>query len=224
MTSPVAPPAAPTVPTYPALGSPSFNAEAYAVGTAMPSVVDGIEALAECAYTNAVSAHEGATAAQHAAGDASTVAGQAMASANFKGMWATLIGSLSKPASVKHSGRVWLLLNNLADVTASEPGPSNPDWTVNDQGTVPSAYITSNTTVVPGIRYIVGAAGITLSMAGVTWLKGDYFGVREVIGSGTYTIEFGTTKDRGQTRGTYLVTAGYRQLDRTYEDATRGLI
>ena len=88
----------------------------------------------------------------------------------------------------------------------------------------PTQYITSNTTVVPGVRYIIGATGITLNMSGVTWVKGDYFGVREAIGAGTYIINFGTTKDRTLTRGSYVVTAGYRQLDRTYEDATRGLI
>ena len=38
MTNPVAPPAAPTVPVYPALGSPSFNQEAYTFGSSMPGV------------------------------------------------------------------------------------------------------------------------------------------------------------------------------------------
>ena len=67
MTSPVTPPAAPVVPLYPPLGSATFNADAYAYGTAMPGVVDGMDALAESAHVNAISASESATAAQQAA-------------------------------------------------------------------------------------------------------------------------------------------------------------
>ena len=223
MTSPVTPPAAPVVPLYPPLGSATFNADAYAYGTAMPGVVDGINDLADNAHTNALSANESATAAQQSALDASNAAAPALAAANYKGLWGDLTGALSKPACVKHEGRFWMLLSNLADVAVSEPDVS-ADWTSLDTGVSPTQYITSNATVVPGVRYIIGAAGITLDMSATTWLKGDYFGVREAIGSGTYTLNFGTTKDRTQTRGSVVITAGYRQLDRTYEDATRGLI
>tara|TARA_R110000765_G_scaffold195825_8_gene301310 strand:+ start:2358 stop:3401 length:1044 start_codon:yes stop_codon:yes gene_type:complete len=52
----------------------------------------------------------------------------ALSAANFKGLWLSLDGSLAKPASVKHSGQFWELLNDLADVTTSEPGVSG-DWT-----------------------------------------------------------------------------------------------
>ena len=52
----------------------------------------------------------------------------------------------------------------------------------------------------------------------------DYFGIREAIGSGNYTLNYGTTKDRARSLGSQLIRAGYHQLDRNYEDATRGLI
>lgn len=66
--------------------------------------------------------------------DASALAEDAIASAsiatsaaNFKGEWSPLTGSLAVPASVYHDGRHWNLLNDLADVTTSEPGVSS-DW------------------------------------------------------------------------------------------------
>ena len=133
MTSPVTPPAAPVVPLYPPLGSATFNADAYAYGTAMPGVVDGMDALAESAHVNAISASESATAAQQALVDVSAAAGQAIAASNFKGEWSTLSGALSKPACVKHGSRFWLLLNNLANVAASVPSDGNPDWTETDR-------------------------------------------------------------------------------------------
>ena len=204
-----------------ALGT--YNQSAYDWAEQFPGAVDGMHALAESAHGNATDAAASAVSAQQSALDASNAAGPALAAANFKGLWSALTGPLNKPACVKHEGRFWMLLNNLANAAASEPGVS-ADWTSLDTGVSPTQYITSNTAVVPGVRYIIGASGITLDMTGITWAKGDYFGIREAIGTDTYTINFGTTKDRTQTRGSYVVKAGFRQLDRTYEDATRGLI
>lgn len=51
----------------------------------------------------------------------------ALAAANFRGAWSSLTGALNVPSSVNHNGNNWLLLNNLADVTTSEPGVS-ADW------------------------------------------------------------------------------------------------
>lgn len=51
----------------------------------------------------------------------------ALAGSNFKGNWSSLTGALNKPASVAHSSKIWLLLNNLANVTTSTPGVS-ADW------------------------------------------------------------------------------------------------
>lgn len=48
--------------------------------------------------------------------------------AHYVGQWADLAGALNKPATVKHGGLFWLLVNNLANVTTSEPGMTN-DWT-----------------------------------------------------------------------------------------------
>ncbi len=46
----------------------------------------------------------------------------AIASAHFKGAWSALTGALAVPASVFHSGAFWVLLSDVADVTAKVPG------------------------------------------------------------------------------------------------------
>jgi hypothetical protein len=51
----------------------------------------------------------------------------AVGAANFKGAWSTLTGALAIPASVSHVGKIWVLLVDLADVTASEPSVT-ADW------------------------------------------------------------------------------------------------
>lgn len=48
----------------------------------------------------------------------------ALANANFIGRWDGQTGSLNRPASTYHEGRYWILLDNLVDVAAEEPGRS----------------------------------------------------------------------------------------------------
>jgi hypothetical protein len=100
---------------------PTLVTEINAVGDAMETTLTAAqlaEANAETAETNAETAQAAAELAQQ----------NAYASANFKGLWSSLVGALAKPASVAHNDLVWLLLNNLADVTASEPSTTNSDW------------------------------------------------------------------------------------------------
>lgn len=56
--------------------------------------------------------------------NAAASAASAAASANFKGTWASQTGAANKPAAYLHDGAYWQLLNDLADITASEPGVS----------------------------------------------------------------------------------------------------
>ena len=69
-----------------------------------------MSALGEASYQNAL----------HAVAMADSAAG----AANFKGAWSSLTGALNTPASVSHSGRLWLLTANLANVTTATPGVS----------------------------------------------------------------------------------------------------
>lgn len=48
--------------------------------------------------------------------------------ANFAGRWEDLTGALNVPSTVFHEDQLWLLLDDLADVTTSEPGEGNTDW------------------------------------------------------------------------------------------------
>lgn len=68
---------------------------------------------------NAAAADAGAAAVSAVAASAA-----ATAAANYVGAWAALTGALAIPASVSHAGRVWVLVSNVADVTAHVPGVS----------------------------------------------------------------------------------------------------
>ena len=74
-------------------------------------------------FSDAVTSVSGfATTASDAADEAELAEAAALASANYVGAWSSLGGALTPPASVSHSGKVWLLIAGLADVTANEPG------------------------------------------------------------------------------------------------------
>lgn len=161
-----------------------------------------------------------------AVGAAATATGQAVAAAqsaatalslsNFKGNWAA--GTYTAPACVKHLGRFWLL-----GVPSTTGTPSvSADWVASDQGVVPTAVITGNTTGVVGVRYLI-AANLTLT-APTTWLKGDYFGFREVAGVVGAIVDFGATKVRGIAAGAMRIDVPRAEADLFYEDATRGLV
>ena len=79
---------------------------------------------------NRIAAELAETNAETAETNTLLLSDSVIATANFKGNWSDLTGALNKPASVANHGLVWLLLNNLADVTLSEPTSSNTDWLI----------------------------------------------------------------------------------------------
>lgn len=85
------------------------------------SARDTAVASANTATQAASDAESDRTAAQEARDAALAVVG-------FAGKWADLAGALNTPATVFHQGAYWRLLNDLADVTASEPANDNADW------------------------------------------------------------------------------------------------
>ena len=214
---------APPVPNS-ALEEPTFDAQFEAFlqwldNDAQP----GMNAAVESVSINAADAAAAAATAVQSANNATAASDVAIGAINFKGMWASLTGALAKPATVKHNGRFWLLLNNLANVTTSQPGVS-ADWTSLDAGAPITQLIAVNTTAIAGVRYIIGASGITLTLA-ASYNKGESFSVREAIGRGSYyTINFGSHKLRGATVGSVYVPARRGQSDIWYEEATRGFI
>lgn len=195
MTTPVSVPALIQAAPWPALGAANYNDLAYAAGSTQPTAFARQHEIAESGYTNALSAQESAQSAASSASQAASVQDTVLAAANFKGLWASLTGALSKPACVKHNGRFWMLLNNLANVATSEPGIS-ADWTSLDSGGV-TQTITADTTAVPGVYYVAATAGITLSVpAGFT--AGSTLAGRNVSGGDCY-INWGSNTVAGQT-------------------------
>jgi len=89
------------------------------------------------------------------AGMAEAYADLAADTANFKGAWSGLVGALNTPAVVEHDGANWQLLTNLADVTASEPSITNPDWLF--QSGTKWVQVTADSTAYANGQYFVYA-------------------------------------------------------------------
>jgi len=66
-----------------------------------------------------------AETAQQSAEEARDIA---LAASHFQGSWVDLSGAISTPASVWHEGGYWVLLSNLANVSANEPSDSSVYW------------------------------------------------------------------------------------------------
>ncbi|MDR6767734.1 hypothetical protein J2W88_003015 [Acidovorax delafieldii] len=197
---PIAPPPAiepaPTVPSS-ASAEETFDAAYEAFNTWEKNELQPkLAPLAANVFANASETVDATEAAVAAAVSASTAASQAVAAANFKGLWPSMTGPLNKPACVKHNGRFWMLLNNLADVTTSQPGVS-ADWTALNVGQV-SARISANTNAVAGVFYIATTPGITLTYAGGSWTADDATGGRNASG-GSCFINWGAYTVSGET-------------------------
>lgn len=98
------------LPPAPQRGDTAFAATADAFLAALPTFATEAEAMrVEVLASEATSAASAAAAA---------------AAAHYVGAWSALSGALAIPASASHDGRVWVLVANVADVTAHEPGVS----------------------------------------------------------------------------------------------------
>lgn len=91
--------------------TPTFNFKAFAWALAIDGFVDEV---------NAVIPH---------IDDAITAGNAVVAATQFKGDWSSLSGPLSIPATVYHSGVVWMLLQNVSNVAAEVPGVSSK-WVI----------------------------------------------------------------------------------------------
>jgi len=154
----------------------------------------GVEDLAQVAKDNADDAYASSGIAAASAVSAAGSEANTAALANFKGNWSALTGALAKPASVFHNGAFWALLNNLADVTASQPGVS-ADWQVCG-GAWPIVPISTNTTAVPWRTYMFTAA-CTLTAPAISG-NGKQLGIVVLPGvSGAIFAPAGADKTRG---------------------------
>lgn len=179
----------------------------------------GVLAIAQVSEGNALDAQESALEAADSATDAAASEANAAASANFKGLWSALTGALNKPASVDHNGAFWGLLNNLADVTTSQPGVS-ADWVVIG-GAWPTVRINSNTTAVPRRTYVI-YGGCTLTAPAISG-NGKQFGIEVLPGvTGAIFAPAGSDKTRGAS-GSQTIDAPFKVI-LTDSGATDGWI
>lgn len=154
----------------------------------------GAKALADASYNNALDAQGSATSALASKSAAATSEANAAATANLKGTWSSLTGAIAKPASVSHNGAIWGLLNNLADVTLSQPGVT-ADW-VWISGAFPTQRINTNTTAVPNVSYVLYGA-CTLTAPAITGNR-KQFGITVLPGvTGCSFAPAGSDKTRG---------------------------
>lgn len=172
------------VPTFPALSeraAGTYNSSAYAFGTHLSGVFNGeLDAVAENvahnageAAASAVASAASAVASADSAAAAATARDATFNAANFKGDWSTLTGALAIPASVRHNGRFWLLLANVADVTLAVPGVS-ASWSPLDAASLPLVHVTTTThTATPGTHCSLENAAATTITLPASPLDGD---------------------------------------------------
>jgi hypothetical protein len=177
--------------TIPSLGSPpltsdpsSFDTRADTLyGTSLPAVITAVNTWSGQANTVAGEVNTDKLAAEAASAAAAASAGDSLAysvlsagSANLAGAWSAQTGAVAPPYSVTHEGRIWVLLNALADVTASEPGIT-ADWL--STGSLSITVRTSNTILAAddygsNIQY-TGAGNFTQTFAAVSTLGAGFY-------------------------------------------------
>lgn len=182
------------LPTPPSRQDPAnFSDRADAFLGALPTFQTEANDLATAVNADEVTASAAAVAAAASATSASNSEANINALANFKGTWSSLTGVLNKPAAVFHNGTYWALLNNLADVTTSQPGVS-ADWQVAG-GAFPVVPTSTNTTAVPWKTYLITAA-CTLTAPAISG-NGKQFAIVVLPGvSGAIFAPAGSDKTR----------------------------
>lgn len=108
---------------------PNFRTELNTFGAYVDSKGAEVDADAAAAANSALESANSASDSAASATLALSYKDLAAGTANFKGSWSSLTGSLAVPASAYHNGLTWVLLSNLANVTTAEPGISS-SWVV----------------------------------------------------------------------------------------------
>lgn len=113
------------LPTPPTRQDPvNFSARGDLFMSALPVFVDEANALQVDVNAKSAAAASSATLASAKASDAAAARDIVMAAVNYKGVWSSLSGALSIPASVLHNGVIWMLSQNVATVQSVTPGVS----------------------------------------------------------------------------------------------------
>lgn len=126
------------IPPFPALSdraAGTYNSKAYAFGNHMGAVFQPEMA-----------------ALMPELQSAATASAAAIASANYKGPWASLTGPLAIPASVFHGSAVYMLTESVANVAAEVPGVS-AKWIAVSAAPVLELISTTNATAVATVEW-----------------------------------------------------------------------
>jgi len=107
---------------------------------------------------NATISESNADDSQTSADDSAVSATASAAAANLVGNWADQTGAAAKPYGVAHDGKTWGLLNNLADVTTSEPGVT-ADWIETSVNLEYAGPLTGTAELVPKEPFTYDATG-----------------------------------------------------------------
>lgn len=215
------------VPHFPALSeraAGTYNASAYNFGTHMSVTFNGeLLAVADNVRSNALEAQALADAAHDSAQASATSAGAALAATAFKGPWTGLSGALPVPATVWDQNQYWVLLQPLADVAAVRPGTDKTKWAPLIAGVAPAVEITANTVAQPGLRYLLSAPGITLTLPALMG-RGDYFGFVDCVGDRSCKVDFNGHKFRGREVAVAQFDMPFVGGGGVYENETKGLV
>ena len=113
----------------------------------------------------------------------------ATSSANFKGRWIDLTGALNVPATVEHNGILWILLVDLADVTASEPSSANADW-LSDSKLYTEANISATVNRVSVLTDLTktNIDNVTITLNDGSFVEGDLVRLRKAREGGILTV------------------------------------
>jgi len=114
----------PITPLPPAPNRTDGHATFVSKANAWVASLDTFTADANVLADNVSSLEEGTS---NAAAQASASANIASASGAFVGRWIDQAGAAAIPFSVEHDDKLWMLLDDLADVTTSEPGVAD-NW------------------------------------------------------------------------------------------------
>ena len=219
MTNPVAPPAAPTVPVYPALGSPSFNQDAYTYATAMPAVSTAIGAIADAAYTNAQSAFESASSASSAEVTA-TAAAAASAAAAGATKWAS--GTYAQGVVVWSPANGLLYRRKTAGSSSTDPSADSTGWwLIGAPLAAPILEVSANTTAQSGVHYVLTAA-VTLTLPASPAVR-DVVQITDMSGSFAAVINPNGQLIRGQS-GNLTLNMRAARVALVYSGASKGWI
>ena len=78
--------------------------------------------------TLATFVNDQAESAELSAQNSEVSASSAVAGSNFKGRWSDATGAATIPASYSDDGKIWMLLQNIPDITLDQPSNTAPNW------------------------------------------------------------------------------------------------